>query len=126
MAVHTITIPDWSQDGELRSIIWDDVAGTVEGDHIEVDSFQRVFAADKPVTVGDTGLAWELDDPAHDPSQFLAVLWSVYAAVLYEPLCSTLPSVFDAAQRPWGSPLRRGRLPTGLMSSSEKRMAPRR
>ena len=100
MAVHTITIPDWSQDGELRSIVWDDVAGTVEGDHIEVDSFQRVFAADKPVTVGDTGLAWELDDPAHDPSQFLAVLWSVYAAVLYEPLCSTLPSVFDGVDLP--------------------------
>ena len=100
MAVHTITIPDRSLDGELRSIVWDDEAGTVDGDHIEIRSFQRVFDAEKPVTVGDTGLAWELDDPAHDPAQFLAVLWSVYAAALYEPLRSTLPSVFDGVDLP--------------------------
>ena len=102
MALHVIRIPDVSQGRELRSIVWDDEAGTVEGDHVEVDSFRRVFAADKPVTVRQMGLAWNLDDPAHDPAQFLAVLWSVYAAALYEPLRSMLPTVFDGVDLPPG------------------------
>ena len=84
----------------MRSIVWDDEDGTVEDDHIAVDSFKRVFAADKPVTVGDTGLAWDLTDPAHDPAQFLAVLWSVHAPALVEPLRSTLPTVFDGVDLP--------------------------
>jgi len=87
---------------ELRSIVWDDEAGTVAGDHSDVDSFRRVFAADKPVTVGDTGLAWDLVDPAHDPAQFLAVLWSVYAPALDKPLRSTLPAIFDGVELPDG------------------------
>ena len=102
MAVHTLGIPDRMRGRELRSIVWDDEAGTVAGDHSEVDSFRRVFAADKPVTVGDTGLAWDLVDPAHDPAQFLAVLWSVYAPALDEPLRSTLPAIFDGVELPDG------------------------
>ncbi len=102
MAVHTIMIPDRMRGREPRSIVWDDEAGTVEGDHYDVGSFRRVFAADKPVTVGSTGLAWDLDDPAHDPAQFLAVLWTVYQPALDEPLRSTLPAVFDGVGLPPG------------------------
>lgn len=100
MAVHTLRIPDRMHGRALRSIVWDDEAGTVTGEHSNVDSFLRVFAANKPVTVGDTGLAWDLTDPAHDPAQFLAVLWSVYAPALDEPLRSTLPAVFDGVDLP--------------------------
>ena len=103
MAVHTLMIPDRMRGRELRSIIWDDEAGTVGGDHYDVSSFRRVFAADKPVTVGDPGRAWDLTDPAHDPSQFLAVLYTVYWPALDEPLRSTLPAVFDGVDLPDGA-----------------------
>lgn len=102
MAVHTLSIPDRMRGRELRSIVWDDQAGTVDGDHSVVDSFRRVFDADKPVTVGDPGCAWDLTDPAHDPAQFLAVLWSVYWPALDQPLRSTLPPVFDGVDLPPG------------------------
>ncbi len=85
---------------ELRTIVWDDEAGTVAGDHSKVGSFRRVFAADKPVTIGDEGGTWDLVDPAHDPVEFLAILHIVYWPALDEPLRSTLPAVFDGVQLP--------------------------
>lgn len=98
MAVHTLRIPDWLRGDELRSIVWDDEAGTVEGDHSKVAEFRRVFAADKPVTIGDPGGTWDLDDPAHDPVQFLTLLGNVHWPALDEPLRSTLPAVFDGVE----------------------------
>ncbi len=99
MAVHTIRIPDYS---ELRVIVWDDEAGTVVGDHSGVEFLRQVFAAKKPVTVGDPGWMYDLVDPAHSPSEFLAALWAVYARVVDEPLRSTLPPVFDGVELPAG------------------------
>ena len=89
---------------ELRSIVWDDEAGTVAGDHSKVDSFRRVFAADKPVTIGGGGGTWDLTDPAHDPVEFLTMLRNVYWPALDEPLRSTLPAVFDGVQVPYPDP----------------------
>lgn len=69
--IHEIKYPDWAVGGELRPIIWDDEAGTVEGDHSLVplipDVFEgRVIATKAGVT--------ELDDPAHTPEEFLLIL----------------------------------------------------
>ena len=100
MAVHSLLIPDRLRGRELRSIIWDDEAGTVEGDHSKVAEFRRVFAADKPVRIGNPGGKWDLVDPAHDPAEFLAVLRILYWPALDEPLRSTLPAVFDGVKLP--------------------------
>ena len=100
MAVHTITIPDRMYGREPRTIVWDDEAGTVSGDHSKVADFRRVFAAEKPVTVGAGAGTWDLSDPAHDPVEFLIVLWIAYWPALDEPLRSTLPPVFDGLEVP--------------------------
>lgn len=80
---------------ELRSIVWDDETGTVEGDHFSVHWFRHVFDAPKPFTVGDEGGTWDLVDPAHDPAEFLVLIQEAYWPALDEPLRSTLPAVFD-------------------------------
>ena len=113
MAVHTIRIPDYMRGGELRSILWDDQAGTVEGDHYKVPSFRRVFAAPKPVTLGDSGGTWDLTDPARDPAEFLVVLWVVHWPALREPLRSTLPAIFDGVDLP---PVDSGEIPAGAVA----------
>ena len=87
---------------ELRTIIWDDEAGTVEGNHSDIAFFRRTFAAPKPVTCGDPGTAWDLNDPAHDPAEFLVLLWVAYARIEDEPLRSTLPAIFDGVDFPPG------------------------
>ena len=104
MAIHTITLPDWMRGDELRSILWDDEAGTVDGDHSLVPDFRRVFDAPKPVTVGDPGGTWDLHDPAHDVVEFLTHLGVVFWPALDEPLRSTLPPVFDGVEIPWADP----------------------
>lgn len=98
MAVHTITLPDWMRGDELRTIVWDDEAGTVSGTHSDVAELQRVFDAPKPVTIGDEGGTWDLQDPAHDPAEFLTALGNAFWPALREPLRSTLPEVFDGLE----------------------------
>lgn len=91
-------LPDRMHGRALRSIVWDDEAGTVEGTHSEVADIQRVFGAQKPVTIGDAGGTWDLTDPAHDPAEFLTMLGDFYWPVLDDPLRSTLPAVFDGVE----------------------------
>ena len=100
--MHRIVIPDRSKGRELRDIVWDDEAGTVSGDHSEVDWIVRLLAAPKPVRIGGTGRHWDLSDPAHDPSEFLALIHDIYWPALEEPLRSTLPPVFDGVDPPPG------------------------
>ncbi|MCY3873387.1 MAG: hypothetical protein OXF88_03725 [Rhodobacteraceae bacterium] len=100
MAIHTIMLPASIHDGKLRSITWNDVEGTVEGDHNKVEYIRRMLAAEKPVTVGDPGGTWDLRDPAHDPAEFLTLLYMAHCPVLDEPLRSTLPPVFDGIEIP--------------------------
>ena len=104
MGVHTIMLPDRVRGREPRAIVWDDDAGTVAGSHFDIPWFRKVFAASKPVTVGDPGRTWDLLDPAHDPSEFLLLLERAYWPVLDEPLRSTLPPVFDGVTIPPGNP----------------------
>ena len=100
MAVHTIMLPDRMRGLDLRSIVWDDEAGTVEGDHDDVPWLRSVLAGDKPVTVGDPGGTWDLRDPAHDPAEMLVLLYQVYWPALDKPLRATLPTVFDGVELP--------------------------
>lgn len=89
---------------ELRTIVWDDEAGTVEGNHWDVQWIAETLAAPKPVTVGDTGRSWELSNPGRDPSEFLALIQLVYWPALAPPLRETLPAVFDGVRTPPGEP----------------------
>lgn len=97
-------IPDRLAGRELRSILWDDEAGTVSGDHSRVAWIAGLFAEPKPVRIGGTGHFWDLADPAHDPSEFLALIHYIYWPALDEPLRSTLPPVFDGVAPPAGEP----------------------
>ena len=99
MAKHIIRIPDRLRGRELRTIEWDDEAGTVSGDHSEIDDIRRVFAASKPVTVGQ-GAVWDLRDPAHDPAEFLVLIEQAFWPALDPPLRETLPAVFDGVALP--------------------------
>ena len=52
MGVHTIMAPDYRYGGKLRDIVWDDVAGTVSGEHVEVPSIQEILDGPIPVNLG--------------------------------------------------------------------------
>ena len=96
MATHTIMFPDIMVGREPRSIVWDDEAGTVEGDHSRLDRIRRILAEPTPIEFGFVAAYWTLEDPAHDPADFLALLAQrIDYRILKEPLRSTLPPVFD-------------------------------
>ena len=102
MAVHTIVMPDVVRGEQPRRIVWDDEAGTVEGNHFDVPSIQRIIDAPKPVEVGGPGWVWSLRDPGHDPAEFLVILCVLYWPIETEPLRSTLPPIFDGVGVPEG------------------------
>ena len=98
MTVHTIMLPDMMHGREPRSVIWDDEAGTVTGEHSWVPWMQEVLADTPPVVMGDVMGTITLNDPGHDPADFLVLLGRAYWPVLDEPLRSTLPPVFDGVE----------------------------
>lgn len=102
MTVHTILLPDYMRGREPRSVIWDDEAGTVEGEHSDVPWMQRILAAPTPYDgLSGTGRILSLEDPAHDPRDFVWLLGTAYWPMLEEPLRSTLPPILrDAEPRP--------------------------
>ena len=103
MAVHEIMIPDpwpWHR-GELRSVVWDDVAGTVDGDHRNVPWIQETLALPKPVDAGSPGVLWTLDDPGHDPAEMLVLL---VLSAERPPEQLSLPPIFDGVALPEGEP----------------------
>lgn len=104
MARHTIRLPDWLRGGEDRTIVWDDEAGTVAGDHVEVSHLRHMLEAPKPITVGDPGGTWDLSDPGHDPAEFLTLLSAAMPSVLGDTLRSTLPAIFDGVAVPAAEP----------------------
>lgn len=104
MAVHTITLPAWMRSDELRTIVWDDEAGTVSGTHSGLPRIRRALDAPKPVEVGVCGRVWNLRDPAHDPAEFLVLLYIAHWPVWDSPLRETLPAIFDGVQPPPGEP----------------------
>lgn len=92
---------------ETRSIVWDDEAGTVEGDHYRVATMRDVIlrSADGPVTVGTPGSTWDLRDPAHDPAEFLAMIWTcIPGHLLTENVLASLPPIFHGVELPPADP----------------------
>ncbi len=95
MAIHRINLPDMLYGREMRTVIWDDVAGTVAGTHSDVPDMQRDLALPTPLDCSSEGRVLYLHDPAHDPADFLWLLGLTFNGILYEPLRSTLPPIFD-------------------------------
>ena len=98
MTVHTIMLPDMMHDDAPRSVIWDDETGTVTGEHSWVPWMQEVLAATPPFAMVDVMGTVTLNDPGHDPADFLRLLWRANWRVLTEPWRSTLPPVFDGVE----------------------------
>ena len=99
MTVHTIMLPDMVRGDEPRSVVWDDEAGTVTGEHRDVPWMQGILAEPTPVVMGDVMGAATLRDPGHDPADFLFLLGRAYWPVLEEPLRSLiLPPVFSGVE----------------------------
>ena len=71
MAVHTIMLLDRLYGDEPRSVIRDDVAGTVEGTHSDVPGMRRTLARPTPVNCSSDERVLYLHNPAHDPAEFL-------------------------------------------------------
>ena len=106
MSVHTIKMPDWMRGRELRTVVWDDEAGTVTGDHSEVPWLQETLAREMPLDLGTEGGNFIVTDPAHDPADFLAVLGRAYWPILDHDrdrhlLSDSLRDVESTRATPW-------------------------
>lgn len=74
---HVIKYPDgpqWDPAAELRTIIWDDEAGTVEGDHREVPGMKLVFEHGGQAVLGMPYGTLLLEDVRHNPQDFVSLL----------------------------------------------------
>ncbi len=92
MTVHTIRLPDRRYGRELRTILWDDEAATVEGDHSKVSAMQAMID-DAPTEFVNETCTIPLKDPGRDPREFWHLLISAFYPVAREPLRSTMPAV---------------------------------
>ena len=92
MTVHTIRLPDMLYGDELRTILWDDEAATVEGDHSNIP-WMRERIADAPTELVNETCTIPLKDPGRDPREFWRLLTAVFYPVAREPLRSTMPAV---------------------------------
>ena len=70
--IHELQFPDALAGHQLRRIIWDDKAGTVEGNHSAVPTFRRIFD-EATLDFGSEWGVYRLNDPAHHAPDFLAV-----------------------------------------------------
>ncbi len=92
MTVHTIRLPDRLYGREPRTILWDDEAATVEGDHSKIPWMRERMAAAPTELVNET-CTIPLKDPGRDPREFWRLLTAVFYPVAREPLRSTMPAV---------------------------------
>ncbi len=67
------------------------------------DTYWRLIRG-QPVEVGVAACVWSLRDPAHDPAEFLVLLYIAHWPALYPPLRETLPAVFDGVSMAPGEP----------------------
>ena len=66
--------PKWDEGAELRTIIWDDEAGTLEGDHRVVEAWKLVFEGDGQAVLSMPYGALLLEDVRHNPQDFISLL----------------------------------------------------
>ena len=66
--------------GEHRMIVWDDEAGTVDGDHYSVPRIREWIEAPTPLLVREFAVQVQLQDPAHRPEEFLRLVEIATAA----------------------------------------------
>ena len=92
MTVHTIRLPDMLYGDEPRTILWDDEAAIVEGDHSKIPWMRERIAAAPTELVNET-CTIPLKDPGRDPREFWRLLIAVFYPVAREPLRSTMPAV---------------------------------
>ena len=92
MTVHTIRLPDMRYGDEPRTILWDDEAATVKGDHSKVSAMQAMID-DAPTEFVNETCTIPLKDPGRDPREFWHLLISAFYPVAREPLRSTMPAV---------------------------------
>ena len=90
MTVHTIRLPDRLYGRELRTILWDDEAATVEGDHSKVDAMQAMID-DAPTKFVNETCTILLKD--RDPRDFWHLILAAFYPAAREPLRSTMPAV---------------------------------
>lgn len=97
---HTITVRDTGNREAV--IVWDDEAGTVEGDHSQVGELNEAFASPPmPIHFPHPPGTFELADPAHDAADFLTAL----RAVVFQPSRIELPeSLADVTPTPYPDP----------------------
>ena len=103
---HTIHIADIFAADAPKSIVCDDEAGTVSGDHSAVPKIAAHFE-NQPVTFSGAPGVLVLNDPAHRPEDFVQLLrraagmsWDV--SDLPEPLRSVTPTSWDIPELPDG------------------------
>ena len=98
MAKHTIMFPDWRRGREPRRIVWDDEAGTVEGDHSQISLIREALDEPIPLVLNDEAATWTIEDPAHDPTDFLTMLSLLVDWQAFDGARLTLPPVFSGLE----------------------------
>ncbi len=104
---HAIKMQDVMRGRELRTIVWDDEAGTVDGDHWDVQWLRETLARPAPVRLSDVAIHVTLRDPAHSAPDFLALIFGIRDNNVPDP---ELPdSLAGVEPTPWiGRPLEPG------------------
>ena len=114
MARHTIPIEQWY----APEIVWDDEAGTVEGDHWFAAGVRELLAQGAPLDLSRNGHILVLQDPAHDPRDFWHLL--PYKCQV-EPLRSRMPPILRDVEP---TPLRAAPLPRYIVDGVERDAIP--
>ena len=87
MARHVIP---YSVDEDALELVWDDEAGTVEGDNAFAAGIREALAEPQPLNLSRDGRVLFLHDPAHDPRDF----WHLLPYACWkEPLRSRMPAI---------------------------------
>lgn len=83
-------------------IVWDDEAGTVEGDNWFAAGIREGIAAPTPLDLSGDGFIILLQDAAHDPRDFW---WLLPAFCWREPLYSRMPKILRDVEPTPAKPL---------------------
>ena len=97
---HAVVRFDALRGREPRRIVWDDEAGTVDGDHSDVPELRRILVGPLPHVVPSFFGTLTLHDPARSAADFVALLgyWHGWESYDHPPLPASLR---DAVPTPW-------------------------